>query len=341
MIICLPLILLTACDVHEWPDIPEAVEFHLRLKYETDIVKWNHIYEDGVVHEESLGEVYDNHLSDGTIRYTIRAYPIVSVRKSEQESVKEFVFTKDIADGYDHEVTLELPGGDYNIMVWSDLQQNTNVPYFYNTAQFTEISLQNEHCGNTDYRDAFRGNGNISLIADIVERLPDTLDIRMERPLAKFEFIATDLEEFLDRELDYKAQEAATRGEELPTRVDTDEYDVVIYYPGYMPSAYNMNIDKPVDSALGVMFNSKINPINDKQASLGFDYVFVNGVKSGVTVQIGIYDKDNREVALSEPIYTPLSRSHHTILKGSFMIRDASGGLMINPEFDGEHNVII
>ena len=31
------LLCLTACDVHEWPEPPENVKFHLRLNYDTDM----------------------------------------------------------------------------------------------------------------------------------------------------------------------------------------------------------------------------------------------------------------------------------------------------------------
>ena len=43
LIICMPLWWLTACNVHEWPDAPEYVKFHLRLNYETDMTVWNQL----------------------------------------------------------------------------------------------------------------------------------------------------------------------------------------------------------------------------------------------------------------------------------------------------------
>ena len=74
---------------------------------------------------------------------------------------------------------------------------------------------------------------------------------------------------------------------------------------------------------------------------MGYDYVFVNGKEAGVSIQIGLYDSEDRQIALSEPIDVPLRRSHHTILKGSFLMQEASGGITINPDFDGNHNIII
>lgn len=340
LIICLSL-LLTACDVHEWPDTPEFVKLHLRLNYETDMTEWHHLYDGVSVIEEGFGETYDNHQDYGKIRYIVRTYPVSEKQRTSQNYTQEFVFTKDIAEGYDHEVTLEVLPGNYNFMVWSDLVQTSGDSHFHNADNFAEITLQGEHKGNTDHRDAFRGTNSISLVADIMEHTPDILDITMQRPLAKYEFLTTDLKEFIDKEYKYLQKEAATRGENPPTRVNTDDYKVVFYYSGYMPNAYNMNTDKPVDSKMGVLFESKIDILNENEASLGFDYVLVNGKQSAVTVQIGLYDKEDRQLALSTPINVPLQRNHHTLIKGSFLIEETSGGITINPDFDGEHNIVI
>jgi len=43
---------------------------------------------------------------------------------------------------------------------------------------------------------------------------------------------------------------------------------------------------------------------------------------------------------LTEPIEVPLKRSHHTIMTGMFLMSEASGGVTINPDFDGDHNLI-
>ena len=98
--------------------------------------------------------------------------------------------------------------------------------------------------------------------------------------------------------------------------------------------------DKPVDSSTGVMFESTLRKLSESEASMGFDYVFVNGKKSAVTVQIGIYDNEGTQLSLTEPIEVPLKRSHHTIMTGMFLMSEASGGVTINPDFDGDHNLI-
>lgn len=344
LIIYMPLVLLTACDVHEWPDTPENVTFRLKLRYERDMTVWEHLYDGTEVTEQGLGDTYDNGRGHGKMRYIIRAYPLTEKQRPAQKYTREFVFTKDIAEGYDHETTLDLAAGDYRIMVWSDLVENDDVDPYHDAGDFAEITLQGDHRGNDDYRDAFRGTGDISLTADVAEYVPGTLEITMQRPLAKFEFITNDLAEFIQKEgLRIAAKSGGAEsasGNEPATRVNIEDYKVAFHYVGFMPCAYSMLTDKPVDSSTGVMFRSDLKELNDREASMGFDYVFVNGTESAVTVQVGLYDKEGTRLSLTEPIRVPLRRNHHTVLRGKFLMSEASGGVTINPKFDGDHNLI-
>lgn len=344
LIIYMPLVLLTACDVHEWPDTPENVTFRLKLRYEKEMTVWEHLYDGTEVTEQGLGDTYDNGREHGKIRYIIRAYPLTDKQRSAREYTREFVFTKDIAEGYDHEATLDLAAGNYRIMVWSDLVENDGDTPYHDAGDFAEITLQGDHSGNNDYRDAFRGTGDISLTADVAEYVPGTLEITMQRPLAKFEVITNDLTEFIQKEgLRITAKNSGAEsasGNDPATRVNVEDYKVAFHYVGFMPCAYSMFTDKPVDSSTGVMFQSALKGLNDREASLGFDYVFVNGTESAITVQIGLYDKEGTRLSLTEPIRVPLRRNHHTVLRGKFLMSKASGGVTINPDFDGDHNLI-
>lgn len=343
-IACLLLLSVSACDVHQWPEAPEYVKCALRLSYETDLTEWLHVYEDDKVIEQGFGETYDNSRSSGMIRYIIRTYPVSSRQRMVSDYVQEFVFTKDIAEGYDHEVTLDLLPGDYNVMVWSDLVQKNGDEHFHDAANFAEISLQGDHRANTDHRDAFRGTAGISLVSDIVDRPPYSLEIVMQRPLAKFEFITNDVEEFIDKEITRiasKTQTDKSSAEDMLTKVvNLEDYKVVFYYVGFMADTYSMHTDKPVDSSTGVLFESTLKKVTESSATMGFDYVFVNGKESAVTVKIGIYDNEGTQLSLTDPINVPLKRNHHTILTGMLLMSETSGGVTICPDFDGDHNLI-
>jgi len=334
-------LVMAGCDVHELPELDmKNVPFRLRLKYDTDMVIWNHVYDDNNVSEAGFGETYSNVQTKGQMRYIIRAYPISEKQRTSQNYIKEFVFTRNVADGYDCDYTIGLPAGDYSIMVWSDLVSNGDDTPFYNAGNFEGILLQEKHIGNTDYRDAYRGRNTISLSPDIYEHIKNTLKIEMKRPLAKYEFITTDLEEFIEKEI---ARIAVARGEKTDQSdnsssrvIDVSDYSVVFYYTGFMHNEFDMYEDRPSDVNTNVSFESKITKISDNEASLGFDYIFVNGSKTSVMVQIAIFNKEGERLSLTEEIGVPLYRNHHTKLRGSFLMQNAQGGVHINPEFEGD-----
>ena len=340
-IITIAVLFITSCDVHEWPDLPETVPCHIKLNYNTNFTKWNHIYNNSQVIEEGFGETYDNQMQYGQIRYIVRTYPITDNNVLSQNYTQEFTFVKDIAEGYDFETTLEVIPGDYNVMVWSDLVQTQSNEHFYNATNFVEIKLQGTHYGNNNWRDSFRGAGEVSLKADILDDAPDSLSIQMQRPMGKYEFITTDLQEFMRKELEFLTKEAATKGDQVPTRVNTENYKVVFLYAPYMQNTYNMFADKPIDVSEGIYIESKLNIIDENNASIGFDYVFTNPFLTYVAVQIGFYDDKDRQIALSNPINVPLNRDYHTILRGSFLMQQAQGGIVIDPSFNGNHNIVI
>ena len=321
--ICIFALLVTACDVHEWPETPEYAQLHLRLDYETQMTEWRHLYNGNSVIDQGLGDTYENHYSHGKIRYIVRTYPISEKKRSAPNHIQEFVITRDIVDGYDYEVTLNLYPGNYNIMVWSDLVESEE-DHFYDAGNFSEITLQNDHQGNTNQRDAFYGKGYILLHASTTYGQTDTIDISMNRPLAKFEIIANDLAAFVKS----KAE-------------DIDKCRVRIHYIGYMPDAFSLFTNKPIDSTTGVMFETTLKELNSTEASMGFDYVFTGEKESAITIQIGVYDEDGEQIAITDLIKVPLKPNYHTILTGSFLMQNASGGVNLNPGFDGNYNIVM
>jgi len=327
--------------VHEWPETAERVPLRLRLHYETDMTVWEHIYDGTSTVEQSPGDTYVNRREQGQIRYIVRVYPLESGRSVQDAYMEQFVFTRDIADGYGHEVLLDLRPGDYTIRVWSDIMENDVTDPHYNASNFGEIVLQGTHEGNNDFRDAFRGANNVSLVADVMEQKPVNVDITMQRPMAKFEFISTDVVEFVEHEVARKMSkgDVPDLAPDDVSRVNFDDYMVVFSYVGFMPDTYSMYTDRPVDSSTGVVFRSTLKKLNEREASLGFDYVFVNGHASAVTLQIGIFDKERAQISLTDPIEVPVKRNHHTVVRGRFLTSEASGGVIINPDYDGEFNL--
>lgn len=323
-IACLHMLLLASCDVHELPLDPDFVKLHLQLEYQTDMTEWKYSYEDGELVEKGMGKTYDNRQESGMIRYVVRTYPVSEKQRAMPDYVQEFVYTKDVADGYNYEATLDLLPGNYVIMVWSDLVKSSGDSYFYNAGNFAEVMLQGDHQGNDNHRDAFYGKTNVSLYPNDTGQCQDSTSIVMNRPLAKFEIVANDLSVFLGS-----------------TKEETDQYKVKIQYIGFMPDACSLFTGNPVDSSTGVAIESSLKELSDDEASMGFDYVFAGDKETTVTIRIGVYDNDGKETSMTGLLEIPVKPNYHTILTGNFLMQKTSGGINISPGYDGNYNLII
>ena len=342
-ILCLPL-LLFSCDIHEWPDVEEKVPLLLSVKCNFLNLKWTEWehFEGTDEGKPNVGDTYTNELTEGKLRYTVRAVPASGRSRNGHEDYQEYVFYKDVADQSDLTETLYMSPGEYDIMVWADYMKKGTDEAYYRIDDFSEIMLNGDITGNNDYHDAYRGVGTVTLVSDVNEGEPVVSNIEMQRPLAKLELITNDLMQFIGKEEEKKSgREQTTSADEGQEAINWEDYKVVFYYVGYRPVAYSMYTDRPVDSVTGAFFESTLKQLNDNEASLGFDYVFINGTESAVTVQIGIYDKAGVQLSVTEPIKIPLKRNFHTKVYGSFLMSNASGGINVIPDYEGDYNLMI
>lgn len=325
---------LDSCDVHEFP-VPEPKpqrQLTLELVYDHELPFFDHVEYD------RQGNVVRSRSSAYERRYIIKAY--AASRSGEMSRSEEAVwtFTRESADPGDAEFVIDMPEGSYNLMVWSDfIVAGSGADNHYNTADFADISLidRENHHGSDETRDCFRG---------MVEVAPaDTrVTVDMGRPVARYTFICTDLDAFLESRAPHKVVEDVADSREPSRAIDLSDYGVRFSYPQYMPRSFNMFTNRPSDSWVGVTFDSALLAIDDKHAQVGFDYVFVNSHDTSINVALEIYDRnDGTTLARTRPIDVPLSRSKHTYVSGPFLTTTAGGAAGINPDFEGDFNIWI
>ena len=263
---------LSSCDVHEFPT--PLQKFVLHLDYDTNLPLYK------VVTFESNATRADNG-DDFKLRYIVKAYPAKDEDKSSgRKELYQFVFTKDDISSPNNSVELELLPGKYNFVVWTDYINNASDDLHYDTYQFEAITLRGEsHVGCTDYKDAFCGT-----ITSTVSKAVQEARVDMRRPMAKFNFISNDVNEFLNMVSTVRAKNAAKElGEDADTSTNNDpnsnvpldkdiditDFDVIIRYNSAMPSVYNLYTNRPSDTSSGVSFKSKINVLENGEAELG------------------------------------------------------------------------
>ena len=327
---------LSSCAVHEWPgeQEDEVYNFMLHLDYSTEMPLYK-----VVEHQMSRAEVEESF----DVRYIIEVYTTPQDRSSSYKFQQRKIVSRDDVSSLEHSVEFNLPAGYYTFKVWTDYVDAGSVDNkYYDADNFEQIRLQGVHSGNNDFRDAFVGTLDAKIDAQTEDLIVENM-----RPLAKFNFVTTDLERFVEHMLELRAQaEASAEGttvgggasSEDPTRtIDISEYRVEFIYATNMPNEFNIFRNEPVDVAFPytVSFDSSIQKLNESEAELGFDYVFVNGNEITVQIVIAVYDKTGTEVSRTQPVKVPMVRSKLTTIRGEFLTSQASGGVGINPGFDG------
>ena len=304
----LSLCALSSCDVHEFPaEEPESHSVVLNLDFRTDLPLYQTI-------EYTRSGKASAKPADYDIRYQIRVYKTDSEGGIISDDYTAVTVTKDDVTDPDHSVSMEIGEGSYRFLVWADYVDNGgDADKFYTTGDFKEITLAGDgHCGNNAFRDAFRGETVAAVTAE--NGVTQEITVEMERPLA------------------------AEKGNSPTKAVNLDDYRIVFRYAGFMPSAFNNFTNKPIDAVTGVSFTGRITRLSETEAELGFDYVFVNGTESTVPIAVEVYNLENELLSSTDPIDVPLERSKLTIVRGPFLTTQASGGVGIDPGFDGEWN---
>ena len=362
---------LGGCMVHEWPDesIPAVLE--VEMVFDTEFLPLRDV-------EYTKKTKADP--EDFNIRYQIRAYRALKNGGYDVVPQAEYVFVKSDVSSPDHKVILAIPEGNYMLRVWADYVDAGRVDdKYYLTDDFRSIMVAEPYEGDTDFRDAFEGSSEVSVVrvGSIAEKA--RVRVEMQRPLAKFQFVANDFYDLVTKAMEkyLNSKEYAaflqTRRSSQPTPSTTDadchfdvsttdylpdddtkapwdptkapgfnpeDYKIVFYYNSYLPTEYNLLTGKPTDAKMGMQFSSSLLPLNEDEALIGFDYVIVNGVESSVTLQVALYAPDGEMMSLSNPVVVPVVRGKVTTVRGKFLTLATGGGIGIDPGFDGEFNLV-
>lgn len=367
-------VMMASCDVHEFPEQGEGTDVELVLDFTGNMNMDFYKYVDYLSRDVD-GLSYDIRYVVNVYPVVDESR---NNNRGGRSAIASYVFTKSDITDLNYTVPLKLPAGNYRFLVWADyVAAGTEDNLHYDPSDFEEIILTKRegYIGNTDARDGFRGEQVAEIYAN-TEYINNTtgsgvsnrIVVEMKRPMAKFKFQATDVVKFLEEE----ARRAAARGDADPNaaeaendkdaetggskgsdskgptdssstqdaygRINTGDYRVLFRYSGFVPCSFNMFTNRPADAWTGLTFEGRMTQLDKDNAELGFDYVFVNGHESSVTVSVEIYDRDGTLLSRSQPISVPLVRNKVTIVRGKFLTVKAEGGVSIDADFDGEYN---
>lgn len=331
----LTAVLLAACDatIHEYPEQdPSPQRFELRLTFDTELPLYRSIVYSRAA-DDGAGRAAPGELD---VRHQVAVYRADARGEFRSEPDTTVVAVNPGGGELDTTVPMELAPGDYRFAVWSDyVEPGDSSDRLYDTGNLYGIAIrggQEDYRGCDDSRDAFRGTTTAKVVnpyaytgTDGRDRL-NVAEVGMQRPLAKFSFIATDVRQFIE-ESGAGALESVR---------------VVMRYDYFMPCSYNLHSMLPNDSWWGVTFDGRITRLDDDEAEIGFDYVLVGEGETSVQASVAVYRKDDGTlISNSSLIDVPLMRSKLTEVRGRFFTEGPSGGIVVDPGFDGDYNIEI
>lgn len=366
-------VLLVGCDatIHEYPDELQIKEdFVLNLNFDLNITPYTTIEQDLTRAISQTQRAQQQH----KVRYIINVYKANDEGEFSRKAVEHIrLYAQSLTEKLPP-IRLQLLPGNYRFITWADyvLSSNDKASY-YDASQFEEIKMlhddSGQYQGNTLWRDAFIGQAD----AEVEPLKNGNVTIEMERPLAKYRFVTTDLDEFIQQAIEREQakaeekaqQEAIAAGKfsttisdnsqqgtnglvdaKADTKVDTRSVDlskfrIRMIYPMFVPCSFNAFTNKPADSWTAQQYEGEITQLSETEAELGFDFVFVNGAEAKITVGLALYDSDGELISSIDPITLPIKRSRLTTVRGKFLTSHATSSVGINPSFDGEYNIEI
>lgn len=327
-------LLFTSCDlIHFWPQNgretdPTLVDASINISCEIDLDI------EKIVTKGAAAPVYTDEDADKYLRRFL-----VEIYEDNQEAggpVFSNIFTQDVTDKGSLTFKADLHTLKYKAIVWMDyiLKESGNDLHYITSEGLSAIKVRpnSSYEACDDFKDAqsvvypFDLTSQTDWFAHIVIGIP------LQRPVAKITFEATDFEEFAKKA-------GCPQGEYEEFAKD---YEIHFTYNGYLPTGFNAVTQKLNDSQTGYAFDSV--PVlleGTPSAEIGFDYIFVNGEQSSVTISVEIRKKDGTVVNRSDNIVIPTFRGKETVVKDKFFTKDYVPGIGINPEFEGEFDVYV
>lgn len=187
-------------------------------------------------------------------------------------------------------VSLKLHARDYQLVVWADYVRTDEAgDLYYNTESLVPvIPGQSSHVGNTEYKDVFTATQSLDLSRYRDEWGAEvTVDVDLERPVARYELVATDVRAFLARVA------AGTIG--------GSRFTARLKYSDYLSVGYNA-LDGVLRHSLLYMQYQRTFSLpaeGTTELSLAFDYVFVPAGSDAtmLPMELEIVDEENVTVA--------------------------------------------
>lgn len=180
--------------VHEWPDELTPADVDVNLEFNTEFLPFKDV---------EYTKKTKSDPSEYNIRYKIGAYRALKSGGYDVVPLREYTFTKLEVSEPDYRVRIALPEGEYMLRAWTDyVLDGTQDDLYYLTDDFSAVQVREPYEGDTDFKDAFVGESPVNSVRVGTEAPKVSATIEMERPLAKFQFVAEDLYDLVTKTME-------------------------------------------------------------------------------------------------------------------------------------------
>lgn len=252
----------------------------------------------------------------------LRAVIELYKKGTNERVLRKEEFVTQIGDENVYTATLLVTPGTYDIRLWADYttEATTDNHYITTNTQDVKILPKEQYLANTDTKDAF-----VTTQILTIDKTEQIENITMNRPVAKYRLVATDLEKY----------ETLRKQRNYPP---IEELNISVVYESYLPAGYDMWTGTLTDSQMGYGYNSAISENTDTMVTLAKDFVLVNGEESGVQVKLLLKDSTGKVISGVSGIIINYRSGYLTTIKGDFLTA-GKGGVDIVTEWEGEYNV--
>lgn len=236
-------------------------------------------------------------------------------------------------DGGTSQLTLQLPlqAGQYKVAVWTSVAETADDSNsLFILSDLSAITFSGTYIGTIRNKECYDARFDINIPHTLTDSRK-TITQKLSTPMAGIEIITTDLEQF-------KTQETNTSSTEYKDDSWWKDYTITWKYDMYFPTTYNAYTGLPVKVNTNIQFQSDIKIMTDREASVGYDFIFVNGQTANQYISLSLY-KGNQLLNTHEALNAPLERGKMTVIKDKFLTTNHQSGPGINPDFDGEINI--
>ena len=232
-------------------------------------------------------------------------------------------------------LSMKLHARKYQLAVWADYvekPEEETYQTFYDATDMAFILRATPYKGNSRYHDAFYGNTPLDLSAYRDQwNVTVPVDVKMLRPMASYNLIATDVAKFLKKVTDKE--------------ITGKRFTMTVKYNYYLPTGFDVFTGRLKNSLQYIEYTKTVDLAtlqkeeNKEEFNIGFDYLLINNESaSSIPVTIEITNESKTVVARYQNLKIPYQRNKETNIRGYFLT--ASPGISFDPDFNDEDIII-